>query len=395
MTPPDIPLHSADRLHGLVDELHARQPLPAEWRDAFTEVPRAIFVPAWYEHGLDERGISVWQLRDATDDRERWLQAVYSDETLVTALDPATAEKVGDRAWTGVASSSSTAPGLVAGMLTELQLESGHRVLEIGTGTGYNTALLSARLGPQLVYSIDIDPGLVETARTRLAELGYAPLLAVGDGRNGHPAGGPYDRVIATCSVTRIPEAWIRQTRPGGMILTDLALGIDGGIVRLVVDPDGGATGGFTATSGRFMPARSDATTYPVRERAAYRPESGTRRTAVSAADIQEQYGFRIALSLALPEAELVHHLDEASGPTSIQFQQPDGSWARTPVGTTDHPPTVTYGGDGALWERVEAEWARWNEQGRPGHTAYGIALDPDGTMRGWRTTDNYVWPMG
>ncbi|MEU3598400.1 methyltransferase domain-containing protein [Streptomyces sp. NPDC006798] len=393
MTSRDIPHHSADRLHGLVEDIHARQSLSAEWRDAFVKVPREIFVPAWYEHGLDERGISVWQLRDGTDDRDRWLQAVYSDDTLVTALDLATAERVDDRSWTGVASSSSTAPGLLAEMLAELRVESGHRVLEIGTGTGYNTALLSARLGPEMVYSIDVDPGLVETARTRLAELGYAPLLAVGDGRNGHPAGGPYDRVIATCSVTQIPEAWIRQTRPGGMILTDLALGIDGGLVRLIVNPDGSATGHFTAASGRSMPARADATTYPVRERAVYRPESGTRRAAVSAADIQEQYAFRIALSLALPEAELVYHLDD-TGPTYIQIQQPDGSWARTPVDTTD-PPTVTYGGDGTLWERVETEWARWNEQGRPDHTTYGITRAPDGTMRGWRTSDNCVWPVG
>ena len=104
-------------------------------------------------------------------------------------------------------------------MLEALDLRDGHRVLEIGTGTGYNAALLSHRLGGEHVVSIDIDPDLVRTAEQRLKELGHFPTLVTGDGQAGVPDHGPYDRIIATCAVPEIPLAWIEQLAPGGQCL--------------------------------------------------------------------------------------------------------------------------------------------------------------------------------
>jgi protein-L-isoaspartate O-methyltransferase len=72
-------------------------------------------------------------------------------------------------------------------------------LLEIGTGTGYNAALLCHRLGAESVFSVDIGAGLVAAARERLAALGYAPTLVAADGRLGLPGHGPFDRIIATC----------------------------------------------------------------------------------------------------------------------------------------------------------------------------------------------------
>jgi SAM-dependent methyltransferase len=93
-----------------------------------------------------------------------------------------------------VSTSSSTMPSLMARMLEALDVRDGHRVLEIGTGTGYNAALLCHRLGPRNVVSIDIDPTLVAAARSRLADLGYHPTLVAGDGTTGAVQHGPYDR---------------------------------------------------------------------------------------------------------------------------------------------------------------------------------------------------------
>jgi protein-L-isoaspartate O-methyltransferase len=70
-------------------------------------------------------------------------------------------------------------------MLTLLDAHAGHRVLEIGIGTGYNAALLCHRLGSDNVASLDIDSELVDTARQRLAALGFHPALTVGDGAAG------------------------------------------------------------------------------------------------------------------------------------------------------------------------------------------------------------------
>ncbi|MFI1014391.1 methyltransferase domain-containing protein [Streptomyces sp. NPDC020965] len=359
------------------------------WADAFTAVPRHVFVPSWYEQGTDDRGICVWTLRDGAY-RARWLDAAYSDTTLVTALDPATAEQVGDRTWTGMATSSSTMPSVMAGMLEELAVRDGHRVLEVGTGTGYNAALLCARLGDHLVHSVDIDPGLVRVARSRLAEIGYAPHLIAGDGQDGCSSGERFDRIIATCAVPRIPSAWIEQTRPGGVILADLGLGIEGGLVCLTLAEDGSAQGPFARTGGRFMPARTGATGYPDTERAPYAPEAVTRPTPVGGAEIRGEYGFRLLLAFTLPEAEFVYHLDDTNA-VFIQFQTPDGSWARTPV---TGGATVTHGGDHSLWERVEEAWSWWNRHGRPEHTQYGITREPDGRTHAWHGPDDRRWPL-
>ncbi|MBV9162615.1 MAG: methyltransferase domain-containing protein, partial [Pseudonocardiales bacterium] len=107
-------------------------------------------------------------------------------------------------------------------MLEALDVRDGHRVLEIGTGTGYNAALLSHRLGGENVVSIDIDPGLIQMSRRRLEELGYAPTLVAGNGLAGVPDHGPYDRIIATCAVPEVPLAWIEQLAPGGAMLINV-----------------------------------------------------------------------------------------------------------------------------------------------------------------------------
>ncbi|MFJ7419716.1 methyltransferase domain-containing protein [Streptomyces uncialis] len=361
-----------------------------EWESVFASVPRHHFVPRWYEAATDPRGITVWNERDDTD-RETWLSAVYSDATLVTGLDPGAAKRVGDRVWTGVATSSSTHPGLMAGMLEDLRVDDGHRVLEIGTGTGYNAALLSARLGDRLVHSVDIAPELVEVARQRLAGLGLRPSLAHKDGRDGFPGGGRFDRIIATCSVPRLPDAWIGQLLPGGAILTDLDLGIAGGLTRFTPEEDGTVLGRFTMTTGQFMPARASALSYERAPRVPYAPESGRRPSHVTADAIRGTYPFRLLLAFALPRAELVHHTDD-DGTWSVQLQTADGAWARVPLGGE---PYVTEGGDGALWREVEATWGWWNEQGRPGTDRFAVVQEPDGRTHARCLSTRARWDLG
>lgn len=108
---------------------HEPHPLrSARWAEAFADVPRHVFVPRWYERETDERGVTVWQAQHTIAPSE--LANIYRDVTLVTALDPATAERVDTGAWTGVPTSSSTQPSLMAGMLEDLHVQDGQRVLE-------------------------------------------------------------------------------------------------------------------------------------------------------------------------------------------------------------------------------------------------------------------------
>ncbi|MFT2016098.1 methyltransferase domain-containing protein [Streptomyces sp. 796.1] len=340
----------------------------------------------------DERGVAVW--RDQRVGGQAELAQVYRDVTLVTALDPSTAEQVGGGGWTGVPTSSSTLPSLMAGMLEELRVADGQRVLEVGTGTGYNAALLCARLGDRLVHSVDIDPGLVASARGRLAELGYEPDLVVGDGRGGHPSGRRFERIIATCSVPRrLPDAWIEQAEPDAVVLADVDFGIEGGLVRVRVDGARHARGRFAETSGRFMAARGDASGYPAPEpHVPYAAARGTRPTAVSAADVRAHYPFRLLLALELPDAQLAyHHTDEQ--PLSLQLHASDGSWARAPL--SGEGAEVAYGGGGDLWGEVEALWEWWCAQGRPTQEQFGYAQDVGGDVRVWHLGTGRRWGVG
>ncbi|MFI6055484.1 methyltransferase domain-containing protein [Streptomyces violascens] len=376
-------------LAGLVEELKKKVAIRSEpWADAFAAVPRHVFVPRWYEQETNDKGITVWRMQHAI--HEDRLPQAYRDVTLVTALDPDTAEQVDPHAWTGIPTSSSTLPSLMAGMLEDLNVEDGHRVLEIGTGTGYNAALLCARLDEARVHSIDVDPALVKIAQERLAEIGYVPQLTAGDGQSGCPGAASFDRIIATCSVPSIPPAWIEQTRPEGIIVADIALGIEGGLVRLSVDAEQRAFGHFTHTAGRFMAARSNATTYPKPQRAPYAPETGTRPTAVTAADIRGNYAFRLLLALELRDAELVYHSDD-NGTMSLQLQRPDGSWARTPIAGDA---TMTYGGALDLWQKVEDAWEWWNENGQPAQDRFGYAREPEGSTRAWHIPTGRRWDL-
>ncbi|MGW5231896.1 methyltransferase domain-containing protein [Streptomyces nodosus] len=375
----------------LAEELAASGAIRSEpWAEAFRTVPRHLFVPRWLEQEADDRGITVWRERHATD--EGALAAAYRDVTLVTALDPATAVQVDEAAWTGMPTSSSTLPSLMAGMLEDLAVRDRDQVWEIGTGTGYNAALLCARLGADRVHSSDVDPALVETARDRLAATGHLPHLAVGDARQGYPdPAEAFDRIIATCSVPSIPDAWITGLRPDGALVADVALGIEGGLVRLTVDQERRAVGHFTATGGRFMPARGEARTYPAPQRPQRALAVGERPTTLTAADIRAHYPLRLLLAFQLPGAELVYHVDDATGVMAIQIQAADGSWARVPL-TGTATGTVTWGGDEELWKQAEAAWQWWNSAGRPPQDTFGYARQPDGRVSVWHVPDGTRW---
>lgn len=101
-------------------------------------------------------------------------------------------------------------PYIVALMTEALDLSKSDRVLEIGTGSGYQTAILAELAGD--VYSIERSEELFEHARTRLGELGYANVhLACGDGTLGWPENAPYDAIIGTGAVPNLPEALLEQ----------------------------------------------------------------------------------------------------------------------------------------------------------------------------------------
>jgi protein-L-isoaspartate(D-aspartate) O-methyltransferase len=165
----------------------ATDPLVA---DSLRVVPRHIFLP------------------DLPPDR------AYRDEPIVTKRDSS-----------GEPTSSSSQPTIMAIMLDQLRVARGHRVLEIGAGTGFNAALLHQIVGPKgRVTSIDLDEDVVEIARENLDACGCKVTVLHGDGALGHPAGAPYDRIIATVGVSDLAPAWLEQLAPDGRIVVPLDL---------------------------------------------------------------------------------------------------------------------------------------------------------------------------
>lgn len=183
------------------------------WRQAFQGTPRHLFVP---DHSRTD---------------------AYAQDALVTQW---VADDMGNKRPT----SSLSAPAAVAVMLERLDVQEGHRVLEIGTGTGYNAALLAHRLGPANVTSIEIDPQVADQARQALATAGYPVTVITADGAKGYPPHAPYDRIISTASVQQVPYPWVAQTRAGGKILTPWGSAYhNGALVCLTVAGNGSAQG--------------------------------------------------------------------------------------------------------------------------------------------------------
>ena len=181
------------RLHeDYVEELKSKGAIQSpRVEEAFRSVPRHLFLP------------------------DVPLERVYSDEAILTKLQD------------GHLVSSSSQPAMMSIMLEQLDLQSGHRVLEIGAGTGYNAGLMAHIVGDSgQVTTIDIDEDLVEGARNRLSVAGLDAVTVVcRDGGLGYPDNAPYDRIILTVAAWDIAPAWREQLKPGGRLLLPLEVG--------------------------------------------------------------------------------------------------------------------------------------------------------------------------
>ncbi|TDD93366.1 methyltransferase domain-containing protein [Actinomadura rubrisoli] len=210
------------------------------WREPLRRVPRHLFVPTRAFCTPDDGDRF---LIDRDRDPHQWLEAAYSDMAIVTQLDDGSTDISAGK---GAFTSSLSAPSVILAGLSLLDPHNDDRVLEIGTGTGWTASLLSRVVGNENVTSIEVDEEIFNRASENILEADCNPRLILGDGANGWLKGAVYDRVHVTCGVTNVPYEWIRQTRPGGIIVFPWMAAMDvGQLVRLIVAEDGTARGHF------------------------------------------------------------------------------------------------------------------------------------------------------
>ncbi len=206
----------------LVDDLKKRGLIKTERVEAaFREVPRHVFLP----------GVP--------------LEEVYSDRAISAKQDP-------EGKWI----SSSSQPAIMAIMLEQLGLEAGQKVLEIGTGPGYNAALLAHIVGETgQVVTVEIERDLAQSAREHLAEAGYGQVqVRHADGGYGVPDMAPFDRIILTVGAPDITPAWWNQLKPEGRLV--LPLQLRGSMKSVAFEQEGDHLRSLSVTDCGFIPLR-------------------------------------------------------------------------------------------------------------------------------------------
>ncbi|MFE9242786.1 methyltransferase domain-containing protein [Nocardiopsis sp. NPDC006938] len=209
-------------------------------RAAFADHPRHRFVPDMIWPGVS--GLPLFRSADP----ERWTRIVYENDAVITQANDGGSGPVNRP------SSSSSAPQVMADMIHAAGVGPGMRVLEIGTGTGWNAAILSSLVGPTgSVTSLEIDPKVAEHAAKRLSGTGVS--VATG----AVPPDGPYDAVIATCAVRRVPEPWTTGLVPEGTIVLPWATHDSRGPTPIVALSAGSPLAGPFVRDGSFMRDRT------------------------------------------------------------------------------------------------------------------------------------------
>ncbi|MBU1155888.1 MAG: protein-L-isoaspartate(D-aspartate) O-methyltransferase [Proteobacteria bacterium] len=143
-------------------------------------------------------------------------------------------------------------PYIVAFMSQAVRVKPGDKVLEIGTGSGYQAAVLAA-MGAK-VYSVEIIPDLAAQAEARLKRLGYTVRVKVGDGNFGWPQEAPFDAILVTAAAKRIPPKLVEQLKPGGRMILPVGQEPWAEELVLVVKDAQGKVSQHSLMAVRFVP---------------------------------------------------------------------------------------------------------------------------------------------
>ncbi|GAB3278369.1 methyltransferase domain-containing protein [Actinocorallia lasiicapitis] len=371
------------------DQLAAHVTLPGSvWRPAIASIPRHEFVPAWWD-GTAEG----WARRVGRDDEAAWREVAYDPRrSLVTQISGQHADTApaGTLIKVGRPTSSASMPVVLVQMYRHMVADrarlDGLDVLDLGTGSGYGTALLSSVFGDDHVTTADVDPELVKVAAERLDRIDVHPKTCVVDGLADLP--GAFDLMVATFSVPGIPTSWLTALREGGRFVTTLAN--TSIILTGNRTADGGAQGWVERDWAGFMTARRGPGDYPpvvLADEAAVtnlmEAWDGVPSTStLPVVDLDSAWELATMLTLTVPGIEW-HYLDRSAqdGRRSLLLAHPDGSWAVAHTTTGGRESRIVTGGPQDLWHELEELRWRWLCDGQLPWRGAVATITPDGEL--------------
>lgn len=355
-----------------------------DWQHLLAEVPRADFIPD-----------DIWdaQLRPISrrTNPAEWEKLVADNSFVITQVNN------GEGGEPRFASSSCSMPSVVAEMLDALDLQPDHHVLEIGTGTGWNAALLSRRAAS--VVSVEVDPAIAEQARQNLERTGHDVTVVTGDGLQGFAERSPYDRVISTAAVREVvPPAWFEQTKAGGVLVTPWGTDwLNGVLLTLRVDPTRAVADGRFSGDIAFMRIRSQrATLFSWQPSEAEIADADVSKSQSHGGDFDRIFNPRRGgFALGARLQSMYAWIDwDAEGERRHVVELDDGatkSFARVHADLTSSKPwTVRQLGPRRLWDEVEAAYDWWHDNGEPGMDRFGMSCTPF-TQWLWLDTDENI----
>ncbi|MFI6416928.1 methyltransferase domain-containing protein [Streptomyces sp. NPDC050842] len=357
------------RMNEAMDERGLWPDEDSPWiRRAMADLARQRFAPdtVWFWDGR------AWVPVDRGAEPERWAALVYPEPEQATVT----------QVTGGLPTSSLSCVSVVADMLDSLMLEPGHEALDLGTGTGWNAALLAHQVGQGgRVVSVEADACLAEAAARRLGQAGLDVDVRTGDGSAGAPDRGPYDRLIATYSVETVPWAWIEQLRPGGRMV--FPWGRLGHYALTVADDGKSATGWLQGLALFMGDRRTPAQSSPPPALVLDGGDEATDEELFS--DLVDDGHVLFALRVSHPH--IVVSVDRTGAEPRVELRDAAG---RSASAERNGGRMITVSGDGQeLWTALRPGHQLWRERGRPQQWDFGMTVTPGGQTVWSHTPDN------